>query len=230
MIDLVEFNGGQSDEFHPERALVTWLSRLSVDVTSPFSPIGPRKSFFTFEKTRLKYWDDAAKKWVLDPGETDPSSSRYIPHGQIVYMPNGGQDVPYVYFDSRVFGRLETASTLLSWSPPSGTAGSAVPYAQDLNTDKKLNSTEWTSDGNTNGVWDNGETITDSNNNKLLDLVGDVWANADTFQIISAGQDGKFGENRVRLYPTGAGYGPENTDFDNVTNFSDQSSLEASLP
>src|SRR5690606_13165568 len=117
---------------------------------------------------------------------------------------------PFVYFDYRSY------STAPANDQPSAAAqfsngafgGIAQPYALDVN------------------------------NNKVLDTGssgGDSWANADSFQIVSAGQDGNFGTNvGPKLYPAGIiGTDPTNytmEDNDNNSNFCDRSSLEDARP
>ncbi len=53
------------------------------------------------------------------------------------------------------------------------------------------------------------------------------WMNPDSFQIICAGQDNDFGNNRARAFPSGGNYNP--ADYDNLTNFS-TTRLEDSIP
>ena len=67
---------------------------------------------------------------------------------------------------------------------------------------------------------------------------GEGFAKVQSFQIISAGQDGDFGYNGGtpptggRLFPTGINYDPAPTsaDDDNVTNFCDKSNLGDAKP
>jgi prepilin-type N-terminal cleavage/methylation domain-containing protein len=233
MDDLAAFHGGvDADAFHPTRALVTWLSRLSVDSTQPFLLDGPRKSFFEFDKTRL-----------IDQSVDPPvvaNDFAFTDHpGMIVYVPSGGANVPYVYFDNRAYRISKTSSLQAPVFFPFGTNNFAVPYVHDMNANKILNVASGESFSDTipssgpNGTYDATENISDGNSNGQLDLADDTWANADTFQIISAGQDGLFSGNslanaRVRLYPTGGGYDQE--DRDNITNFTDRATLEDAIP
>jgi len=55
-----------------------------------------------------------------------------------------------------------------------------------------------------------------------------VFAGPDTFQIISAGQDGNFGSTNQRLFPLGTNY--TEADNDNVTSFNEKATLEAARP
>ena len=51
-----------------------------------------------------------------------------------------------------------------------------------------------------------------------------------SFQLICAGQDGRFGSWRDipnKIYPTGQGYDPKGADDDNITNFSNGKTLES---
>jgi prepilin-type N-terminal cleavage/methylation domain-containing protein len=220
-LDIATIANGVPEDMSPARALVFWLSYLSPDTTNPFQGAGTPKRYFEFDKTRL----------VDASGNVAPDNPIVDLRGTISYLPPGCK-IPYAYFDSRMYGRMGSTTALLGWRPdPSGSAGYAFPYAQDLNNDKVMNATSPDSyNDNTpdNNVYDTGETITDGNANGILELTGDVWANADSFQIISAGQDNHFGGNRTRLFPTGTGYDPE--DRDNITNFNDKTTLEDAIP
>ena len=61
------------------------------------------------------------------------------------------------------------------------------------------------------------------------------WANVDSFQLISAGTDGQYGNSAgtaARLYPTGTGYdlSPNQADDDNITNFCAKARLGDAKP
>lgn len=63
----------------------------------------------------------------------------------------------------------------------------------------------------------------------LSDPVKGAMNKPETFQIISAGLDGDYGaDNPVKLFPSGAGYGPG--DWDNVANFSSGKTLKDWAP
>jgi hypothetical protein len=77
--------------------------------------------------------------------------------------------------------------------------------------------------------------VADLNANGQIDS-GDSFAKPQSYQIISAGQDGAFGSSVAadgqwfRLFATGVGYDPAGADGDNVTNLTDKSSLDAAKP
>ena len=164
-------------KFDPARALVFWLSGFSPDVTDPIAGGGTRTPFFDFKSTRL----------VTVTGTTGA-----------VYMPDGVNNAPFVYYDFRSYA----APGVYTYA----SSGAVTPYAVD------------------------------SNNNGTYDSATETWANPDSFQIISAGQDATFGvaatspPSTPKLYPTGTGYDPDGADNDNLTNFCDRSSLEAARP
>lgn len=208
-MDDLEAIGGPSPDglrhrFDPARALVFWLSGFSPDVTNPFVGTGIRTPLFGFDKTRL-----------VVAGAATTVAGPTTGFGQMWYLPQGGKNLPYVYYDYRQYGPLgpnpqyvglaTVGRPLNSWSYGYSlpTQGIAVPYALDVN------------------------------GNRTLDLNGDTWANPDSFQIISAGQDGHVGdlitpEPATKLFPAGLKYTTE--DNDNVTNFNDKSSLEDARP
>lgn len=122
-----------------------------------------------------------------------------------VYVPAINAKAPYVYFDSRNYGSL-TAATPFS-------SGQAVNNAETGA--GAGNATPYARD------LDKTKTVTS----------GDEWVNPDSFQIISAGQDGSFGSaaaNTVKLYPDGISYSLE--DNDNIINAGDQATLEDAKP
>ncbi len=83
----------------------------------------------------------------------------------------------------------------------------------------------------------------DVNGNGTIEL-GETFCKPQSFQIISAGQDGQvFGTSTsglgsatvpsgetYRLFPIGVGYDPAGTDNDNLTNFNERASLDAARP
>jgi prepilin-type N-terminal cleavage/methylation domain-containing protein len=241
--------GVDTTNYNPARALVFWLSGFNPDVTQPFAIGGTREAFFDFDKTRFKtgeFFTDANGNGVWDTGETytDSNGNGAYNLNPQYYVPSGGQNIPYVYFDSRAYRINAGSPTTVAYYAPTA-SNFAVPYALDVNGNRRLDTVEGFSDvaqslsttpattQPANQTFDATETFTDSGGNSLLDFSSDTWANPDSFQIISAGQDGQFSSPfmvnaRVRLYPTGAGYDTE--DNDNVTNFSDKASLEDAKP
>ena len=80
----------------------------------------------------------------------------------------------------------------------------------------------------------------DSNNNGVIDA-SETFAKPQSFQIISAGQDGSFGTTVLptasppkstyfRLFPTAVGYDSSGADDDNITSFNERNSLDAAKP
>ncbi len=82
----------------------------------------------------------------------------------------------------------------------------------------------------------------DSNSNGAIDS-GEQFAKPQSFQIISAGQDGIFGTSLntpaavppvsytfFRMFPSGVGYDKAGTDDDNVTSFNEKNNLDAAKP
>lgn len=205
-LDMAGLDTSAADGIRPDRALVFWLAGFNPDVTSPFCVVdstdtpspytGSRTPLFGFDKTRLLIADT-----------TNVATSATQP-GQMVYVPQGGQNIPFCYFDYRSYSTVTTAQPASSRQYPDPSVvtnspnGYAQPYALDV---------------------DNSGTVV---------LGTDSWANADSFQIISAGQDGHFGamlaSTTPKLFPRGLNYATE--DNDNVTNFSDKASLEDARP
>jgi prepilin-type N-terminal cleavage/methylation domain-containing protein len=199
-LDVLDPSTNLRTKFDPARALVFWLSGFSPDVTSPLVGGGTRTPLYGFDQTRLL------------AAETTTVASAANSQGQRWYVPAGGQNVPFVYFDYRSYNALSATpysdpasppalpTTPNAWRPVSNTAaGTAVPYMLDVD------------------------------NNGGVPNAADTWANPETFQIISAGQDGVYGvPTAVKSYPRGGGYATE--DNDNVTNFADKSSLEDAKP
>jgi hypothetical protein len=197
--------GVDTDNFDPARALVFWLSGFNPDVTSPFAvaettPTGTPTPY-TGERTPLYGFD---KTRLLVAGTTTVAATGVQPGG-MWYVPSGGQNAPFVYFDYRSYSTNPSSLQPASVTQFTHAAfqGTAQPYALDVD------------------------------NSRTLVAGTDTWANPETFQIISAGQDGHFGAmattpTPIKLYPIGVNYTTE--DNDNVTNFADKSSLEDAKP
>jgi len=227
----------------PDQALVFWLQGFSADPTSPIlsidsRPINPTtgavnasdpiqkrtNNFFAFDQTRL-----AGAAIGGTPANPAPSyfpvNARYTTStSPTKNFPewNAGAP-PIVYFDSRYY---EFAAPVVGGSPAQSNqfntnsattlifqdAGVAVPYWHDRNNNSSSN------------------LIEDENSQE-------GWANADSFQLIAAGGDGKYGQvaptaaPNARLYPTGVNYDLTTlTDDDNATNFSSAARLGDDLP
>ncbi len=224
--------------FRPDQALVFWLQGFSADPTSPIlsvegypldangNPVGttPQKrtnNFFAFDQTRLAGQVSGA---VTNPAPSYfPVNARFTtstsPTRTFPVWDAGAP--PIVYFDSRFY---EFRAPVVGGNPAESNqfnqsgavvfadAGVAVPYWHDRNNNSSSN------------------LIEDENSQE-------GWANADSFQLIAAGGDGKYGEvappaaPAARLYPTGINYDLATmTDDDNATNFSSAAKLGDDLP
>jgi len=177
---------------------------------------GMTNSLVTFEESKIT--------WQLDANGThyvsneDPSNPDPFP----VYMQRG-TDTPFVYFDSRTYVYADPNNgqpTVNHYQDPNNSlAGIAQPYKTSQKNPKP--------DTSAASAWN---TLPDGSNPITL-----KFANADTFQIVTAGQDGKFSEVAAtvlpadaRVYPTGINYKTE--DNDNIVNFGEKSTLEGDLP
>lgn len=194
--------------FDPGRALVFWLRGFSPDSTQPFTGTGNRTPFYDFDKTRLRSGEpfvDLNGNGVWETGEsfTDTNGNGSYNLEPQYYVCPGDKEAPFVYFDFRSYGVGGDGTTLPS-APKSftyGTSGTVSAYIQRT-----------------------AKTITAGPPSPAQ--AGDVWANLDSFQIISAGQDGVYSSNAwLKFFPRGENYSTD--DNDNVSNFSAKSSLEA---
>ena len=228
---------GSPIRFRPDQALVFWLQGFSPDPTQPFitpngeqiihvagvSQIGPKVTvtpLFDFDKARLA---------AVGPG-TIPS---YFPQGTKA----DATGAPYIYWDYQSLPMYGPSGPIAPhpvnpamWNVvtaavpviPFPNAGGIRPYALDANGNGRLS---------------------DPADTTKLDP-GDGWVNPDSFQIISAGMDGKYGSlaaapaDPARIYPTGAStdimsaasYDIAGGDDDNVTNFCPKARLGDSKP
>jgi prepilin-type N-terminal cleavage/methylation domain-containing protein len=227
--------------FRPDQALVFWLQGFSPDPTQPFitpdgfqiihvagaSQKGPNKvtvtPLFDFDKSRLA---------AVGTGPVIVPS--YFPQGTKA----DATGAPYLYWDSQSLPMGGVGGPLppfplnpMMWNvlfPPTmpavlfPNAGGVRPYALDANGNGRLS---------------------DPADTTKLDP-GDGWVNPDSFQIISAGMDGKYGSlaavrtDPARIYPTGtstditsaASYDLAGADDDNVTNFCPKARLGDAKP
>lgn len=172
----------------PSEALVFWLgcpeswpnAQLWEDPRKPLSGSGSRVSFFPFDEKRL----------------TDPDGD-----GFPCYVPPQGKEMPYVYFDSRIYtdddpiGSTTTpvASLSVFKDPTDATVAVLYPYATKVNETAPL-----------------------------------TMANRTTYQLISAGLDGDYGDisaitagdaDTYKVFPFGLHF--QIGDMDNIANFSD---------
>jgi prepilin-type N-terminal cleavage/methylation domain-containing protein len=215
--------------FRPDQAVVFWLAGFNPDSAHPFEDLANLRKqkkttppLFDFDPTRLK-----------EVGAPMPPDKVYRLSSLAYFAPGTKFDedgrptiAPYVYFDSQSYGAaadvaLGTAATPNSFNTslvngipnaPPATAFNVTPaYPTGWNTPPQFPDA-----GAAVPYWrdDNGNGTT----YQPADL-GEGWVNADSFQIIAPGLDGKYGADAItaRLYKTGTGYSL--ADDDNVTNF-----------
>jgi len=234
----LEAAGIDIQNVRPDQALVFWLQGFSADPTSPIlsvngrqidamgNPIGnPQKrtnNFFEFDQTRL-IGHTTNTATLPDPAPSYfPVNARYTTSTSPTktYPEWNSGAPPIVYFDSRFyeFAAPVAPSTEarpnqfnLPGTPIFTDAGVAAPYWHDRN--------------------GNGSTCANDDFNSQ-----ESWANPDSFQLIAAGGDGKYGQNPppndfARRYPTGINYDLQTlTDDDNATNFSSAARLGDDIP
>ena len=151
-------------------------------------------------------------------------------------------EAPYVYYDSKSYSEPNTKkndyepnfSGIRAWATPDW--GILTPYVRD-NGSGQLEALEGFTDGNGNHTYDVGESISGSNGVLHVNPATDQYANPDSFQIISAGQDGRYGRTipssgplprTAKLFPIGHGY--TEYDGDNIVNFTDKKTLDDAKP
>jgi prepilin-type N-terminal cleavage/methylation domain-containing protein len=257
--------GVDVSEFNPQVALVFWLSGFSPDPTDPFNRNNittSRSPFFSFNQTQLLAWTPAASATgSLVPAVPSSTGTLYIPNptapgtiaastvpsygiGQMVYNAPYG-NAAYCYFDLSSYGALNN-TVGGTWpvgqaAPNNLTNGPGVVYANSGASGslpiEDINGLLVTL-GLYNGTGNVMPYIFDVNNSGTLN-VGDTFCKPSSFQIISAGQDGSFGQittpSNGRLYPTGYNYDAPppaggSGDDDNVTNFCEKNALESAKP
>jgi len=173
---------------------------------------GMPNSLITFEESKVA--------WTLAASGTSYESTEGDGDVFPVYMQRG-TDTPFVYFDARTYVYHNGSNWIVNHyqDPNNSSAGTTQPYKSADKTPKP--------DPNEDNAWNQ---LPDGTHPKTL-----KFANSDTFQIVTAGQDGKFsavGVNpsptEARVYPTGINYKTE--DLDNIVNFGEKSTLEGDLP
>ncbi|MCY2994525.1 MAG: prepilin-type N-terminal cleavage/methylation domain-containing protein [Planctomycetota bacterium] len=184
----------------------------------------PRKPLTssTLEKHILFSFDESRLK--------DPDND-----GLYSYVPKDGKDMPYVYFDSRTYGWQVVTTT----SPPTTIRYSSSYAVIDPGTGQNLIDS---SDANTNPKkW---VYLCPYNSAGVP-----TGCNPTTFQIISAGLDGDYGNTLVgsnpsptqgntppptvpvyKSFPTNPSLTYVPGDWDNITNFSEGKILEDHMP
>ncbi len=224
-----------------------WLQGFSADPQNPFiTPAGTQivggmvpnpnvkasvTPLFNFDKTRLYQVPSAAgatpyispRMMVgqLPSGLTVVPVASYFPVGT---TPPKSNAAPYLYWDPGIttisgmtttssFGSIQNSGGTISLMPNSFNSTGAVQI--------------FTNAGVAEPYW------FDANNNITADAT-ENWANYDSFQILSAGLDGKYGGTTVttgRLYPTGLNYDLTNlADNDNLANFATKARLGDAIP
>jgi prepilin-type N-terminal cleavage/methylation domain-containing protein len=220
---------GVDQKFRPDQSLVFWLRGFGPDPAHPFwvmqggqpvqlnngmlgSPVTVTP-LFDFDKTRLG-----------EVASVPAAGGGYFPYGMLPsYFPQGTKaditGAPYIYwfsgqYPNPVLPDPPTGMGTLIWND------GLMPFSQPVFTNAGP-VIPYVHDVNTNGVVDTGES----------------WANADSFQILSAGMDGKYGRltytrtDLRKLYPTGTSYDIIGlADDDNVTNFCGKSRLGDDKP
>ena len=207
--------------FNPQKSLAFWLSGVGPDVTDPFNRNNiniTRTALFSFDQTRL-----------VDASTGNPAIPGTTPIGRTVYLAPYG-NTAFAYFDSASYGTAPT--TAVAYTGVSASIGGV--YASTTSTSTSVTGTA-ISTILTNGTGYVIPYFADLNNNGTID-VGEGFAKPQSFQIISAGQDGAFGPTTTpagtyfRLFPTGVGYDASGNDDDNLTNLTDRNSLGAARP
>jgi prepilin-type N-terminal cleavage/methylation domain-containing protein len=213
--------------FRPDQALVFWLRGFSPNPMQPIVSVDGRELmpngdltttkatrtnvFFEFEPTRLL-------GHTVD-GHANPAPS-YFPLGVQISsdLASGkafatwlGGSPPIVYFSSDFYQMNPPDPTV---PPPNGEATSQTFNEGGLVFANAGVAAPYWHDSNGNGT---SGTSADAQEN---------WCNPDSFQLICAGRDGKYGTATLttyaaRLYPTGTRYdlSAALADDDNATNF-----------
>jgi prepilin-type N-terminal cleavage/methylation domain-containing protein len=232
--------GLDANSLRPDHALVFWLKGFSPDPAHPFVTVDGfqiMNGAATTTKVQVTPLFDFDKTRLASVPATPTRMPSYFPQGTKA----DATGAPYIYWDSQsppagggaVNPPYPLPPTAVMWNiagPPMfnsvifPNAGGIRPYAFDADGNGSL-------DFDSDGVMD----------------PGDGWANPDSFQIISAGLDGKYGSltaartDHARIYPTGipsrgasdpsvTTYDPLGGDDDNVTNFSPKARLGDAKP
>jgi prepilin-type N-terminal cleavage/methylation domain-containing protein len=203
-------------------ALVFWLSHTTTDPRDPFgfeALAPPRletpdyRKYYDFDETRLVDEDDG---WLLGVGIAPwPSfKAKYC------------RDSYYLYIDSRSYDELSR----YSGEPrrPTEPLGDTFAFAEGGSVPE----------GHARPYW--STQLVANPPGTFLKQIREQQKpmNANTFQLLCAGQDGNFGlydstdslPFDMMVYPTGLNYSDTRADRDNITNFSNGSRLADMIP
>lgn len=207
--------------FRPDQALVFWLRGFGPDPAHPFVDMNDmqlvngvptvkvsRTQFFDFDQSRL----DSVRS-VSNWNPTATMYSYFPPRAKV-----GSDGAPYLYFEARF---CESNRPGVS-TPPAGQPRWMFNIASARHFENAGTGIYYAHDLNGNGTFDTDEK----------------FVNPESFQIVSAGMDGKYGDANIdgmapaRLYPTGTFYDTSTNlaDDDNVTNFCDSARLIDAKP
>jgi len=152
---------------------------------------------------------DKTRLYPTDP--KDPNdNTKLVPQ---IYLAPGAANSPFLYFDYRSYSSNDT-------------------QPNNINMTREVLITSPMPESTNQGYA--SPYIFDVNNDRTA-MDPDTFMNSDSFQIISAGQDGLFGRSNnsdsnglKRLYPAGTGY--DEADADNITHFCDINNLNDKRP
>jgi prepilin-type N-terminal cleavage/methylation domain-containing protein len=194
LLDTFTDGSNNLDKPNPAEALFFWLAQLREDPRQPLSgATDSYVSMFPFDEKRLIY-----TRTIGDPSKPNAQRDLYV------YVPPQGKDMPYVYFDSRIY---TDDSNIPGVSPPTKVASLSV--LNDPTTGSPL---LYPYAAKPNAVF-----------------FKDSMANRTTYQLISAGLDGEYGDvsgitagdaSTYKVFPFGTNYAIP-ADMDNIANFSD---------
>jgi len=226
------------ENFRPDQALYFFLRGFGQNPIYPFVSLNNKQiekgtesatvvklvPLFEFDVTRLAAVSKTGADIALAAATDMPS---YFPAGTTP----GTTGAPYLYWDARSYGEKAPISTPLATNPGY--------YFNSTNTTKGSPGKAGLA---TNPLYPNAGTCVpywlDANGDGTADLVNENWANPDSYQLIAAGVDRKYGTtapltaaNERRLYPTGTNYDIlTQTDDDNASNFTSKARIGDDKP
>ena len=232
--------GVDTTNYNPQAALVFWLAGQSPDVTDPFGagttsngtlPVITRSSFFQFDTTRLVYSNTIKGTSIGTVAVL--STSPMAPVGNLMYNAPYG-NAAYAYFDYTSYGTVPTNGLGTAGNYSSTVSNTVGPIYAPCTSGSSVTGISLTT-ALSNGTGLVSPYFGDANNNGIIDN-GELFCKPQSFQIISAGQDGLFGPatsptgTYFSLYPIGVGYDSAGADNDNITNFCEKNNLDAAKP